>query len=154
MSQSTSTDTASPCLTSADDSTTTSFAPEGTGMGLVVYGAGAFFVVLVLFAICIGADALGRKATDVLKRIAFTDGVGNVSIIAEIAAFIIVLVLVAIFLKNSFEYENASRSPPSTCPPAPSNSNSTTSAVSIFGDTFNTNAGGGSGGGTSMITFE
>jgi hypothetical protein len=116
-----------------------SIAPSSAGIGLAIYGASAFFVVLLLFALCVGADAMGRKITTLFKQIAFTDGVGNVSLIAEIAAFAVVLGLVAYSLTKSFEYENATTTPPSAACGSKSSS-PTTNIIDIFGDPLKMNA--------------
>lgn len=78
---------------------------SGAATGLAIYGAGAFAVVLILFAICVGADAAGRKVTTMFQRIAFTDGVGNISLLTEIVAFVAVLGIIAYLLAKSFLYE-------------------------------------------------
>lgn len=106
------------------------------GMGLFMYGVIAFLVVIALFLICTGADAMGRYSIAIFKRFMYTDGVGNVSLLTEIIVFLVVLIVVAVILSSSFQSVKSSTtldidpSPPST-PLAPASlpsSNTYTSA--------------------------
>ena len=73
------------------------------GMGLFMYGVIAFLVVIALFLICTGADAMGRYSIAIFKRFMYTDGVGNVSLLTEIVVFLVVLIVVAVILSSSFQ---------------------------------------------------
>lgn len=72
-------------------------------MGLFMYGVIAFLVVIALFLICTGADAMGRYSIAIFKRFMYTDGVGNVSLLTEIIVFLVVLIVVAVILSSSFQ---------------------------------------------------
>ena len=72
------------------------------GMGLFVYGIGAFFLVIMLFVVCMAADSMGRHSINIFKKFAYRDGVGNVSLLTEIVVFIIVLIVVGVILHASF----------------------------------------------------
>ena len=77
--------------------------PSSAGTDLVIYGAGSFVVILLLFGICVGADAAGRRIKAAGKRMVLANGTGNVSLMTEIVVFVLVLFLVGILLSHSFK---------------------------------------------------
>lgn len=72
------------------------------GMAFAGYATMGFFVVIVLFLLCLSADAMGRSITKIGKRLFLADGTGHSSMLTEFVIFVMVLGLVALFMYSAF----------------------------------------------------
>ena len=86
-----------------DDATSTT--PEesrSAGRELLMYALLGFFSVVVLFALCMAADAMGRSFSAMGKRLLLADGSGHTSMLTECVVFVFVLVIVGVVITQAY----------------------------------------------------
>ena len=86
----------------AHDESTDMNSPAVVGKKFMMYGAIGFFVVILLFVLCISADAMGKGIIRVGKRLVYADGSGHSSLLVEVLVFAMVLIGLAIYLTQAF----------------------------------------------------
>lgn len=85
-----------------DETSTTQDEPRSAGIQLLMYALFGFFSVVVLFALCMAADAMGRSFSAMGKRLLLADGSGHTSMLTECVVFVIVLVIVGVVITQAY----------------------------------------------------
>jgi hypothetical protein len=66
------------------------------------YAMMGVFLVIVLFSLCLSADAIGRSFTKMGKRLLLADGSGHSSMLTEFVVFILVVGMVCGLMAHAF----------------------------------------------------
>lgn len=90
--------------------------PPTAGQSFLTYSLIGFFVLFVIFIICITADSMGRGIIRIGKRIVLADGSGHSSMITEIIIFILVCVFIGVYLSHAFATTSPAIEPTRTTP--------------------------------------
>lgn len=77
--------------------------PANAGVQLLIYAMLGVFCVVILFALCMAADAMGRSFSTIGKRLLFADGSGHTSMLTECVVFVFVLILFAILISQAYQ---------------------------------------------------